>query len=113
MADGALGSHGAWLLEPYSDQPTSRGLNVEPMTSIKETALLAIKENYQLCVHAIGDRANREVLDLYQTMFRSFPSLNAESRIGTTSSLLLNRNPMAWTRPSKFEPCGSVVLTRR
>lgn len=52
MVDGALGSHGAWLLEPYNDLPNSRGLNVESVGSIKETALLAIKHDYQLCVQA-------------------------------------------------------------
>ena len=72
MADGALGSHGAWLLELYRDLPTSTGLSVKPMETIKEIALLAIEHDYQLCAHAIGDRANREVLDLYEMVFRSF-----------------------------------------
>lgn len=74
MVDGALGSHGAWLFEPYDDLPSSTGLVVESLESIKATALLAAKHDYQLCTHAIGDRANREILDLYQTMFRSFPA---------------------------------------
>ena len=73
MADGALGSHGAWLLEPYSDLPQSAGLVVQPIDEIRRTALLALEHNYQLCTHAIGDRANREVLDLYEVMFRSHP----------------------------------------
>ena len=73
MADGALGSHGAWLLEPYRDLPASKGLNVTSLESIKATALLAIKHDYQLCTHAIGDRANREILNLFQLIFRSFP----------------------------------------
>ena len=73
MADGALGSHGAWLLEPYNDLPDSRGLVVTPIESIKETALLAIRHHMQLCVHAIGDRANREVLNLFRLVSRSFP----------------------------------------
>lgn len=73
MVDGALGSHGAWLFEPYADLPPSRGLVVESVDSIRETALLAAKYDFQLCTHAIGDRANREILDLYQAMMRSFP----------------------------------------
>lgn len=73
MVDGALGSHGAWLFAPYDDLPTSTGLVVESLESIKATALLAAKYDYQLCTHAIGDRANREILDLYQSIFRSFP----------------------------------------
>ena len=71
--DGALGSHGAWLLEPYTDLPTSSGLNTRPMSSLVETARLAIQHDFQLCVHAIGDRANREVLDVYEQAFRRNP----------------------------------------
>jgi predicted amidohydrolase YtcJ len=67
--DGALGPHGAWLLSPYEDLSSSIGLNTSTIPSIEETARLAIRENYQLCVHAIGDRANREVLDLYERIF--------------------------------------------
>lgn len=67
--DGALGPHGAWLLSPYEDLSSSVGLNTDSPTSIEETARLAVRERYQLCVHAIGDRANREVLDLYERMW--------------------------------------------
>jgi predicted amidohydrolase YtcJ len=73
MLDGALGSHGAWLFEPYDDLPGSSGLVVESLDSIRATALVAMQEDYQLCTHAIGDRANREILDLYETLFRSHP----------------------------------------
>jgi predicted amidohydrolase YtcJ len=71
--DGALGSHTAWLLKPYSDLPSSSGLNVDPLGSIQSTARLAIQNDFQLCVHAIGDRANREVLDIFETVFRENP----------------------------------------
>jgi predicted amidohydrolase YtcJ len=71
--DGALGAHGAWLLEPYSDLPTSTGLNTTPIEEIKETARLAIENGFQLCTHAIGDRANREILDIYEAAFTSHP----------------------------------------
>jgi len=64
--DGALGAHGAWLLEPYSDLPTSTGLNTVPVATIEAAAQLALEHDYQLCVHAIGDRANRETLDLFE-----------------------------------------------
>ncbi|MBC8113191.1 MAG: amidohydrolase, partial [Candidatus Saccharimonas sp.] len=73
MIDGALGTHGAWLLEPYDDLPTSRGLNVSSLDALKRTAELAIRHDYQLCVHAIGDRANREVLNVMEAAFRSHP----------------------------------------
>jgi hypothetical protein len=64
--DGALGSHGAWLLEPYDDLPSSAGLETTPVEEIERTARVAVEHGFQLNVHAIGDRANREVLDAYQ-----------------------------------------------
>lgn len=71
--DGALGAHGAWLLQPYEDLPLSRGLNTRSIASIEEAASLAIKHDYQFCVHAIGDRANREVLDIFERQFKANP----------------------------------------
>ncbi len=71
--DGALGSRGAWLLAPYTDKPESTGLNVEDPADIRAAAELAIAHDYQLCVHAIGDRANREVLNIYESVFREHP----------------------------------------
>jgi predicted amidohydrolase YtcJ len=68
--DGALGSRGAWLLEPYSDKPGDTGHNTTPVDTIRETAKLALEHNYQLCVHAIGDRANKETLDIFEEAFR-------------------------------------------
>jgi len=73
MVDGALGTHGAWLLEPYDDLPTSRGLNVLPLESLRRTSELAIVHDYQLCVHAIGDLANRETLNQMEAVFRAHP----------------------------------------
>jgi predicted amidohydrolase YtcJ len=71
--DGALGSRGAWLLTPYSDDASTSGLNTEPVADIEETARIAIENGFQLCVHAIGDRANRETLDLFERTFRAHP----------------------------------------
>jgi predicted amidohydrolase YtcJ len=64
MIDGALGTHGAWLLEPYDDLPQSVGHNLATVESLRASADLCVKADWQLCVHAIGDRANREVLDV-------------------------------------------------
>lgn len=64
--DGALGARGAWLLKPYSDLPSSTGLNTASIDSIRGSAELALQYDLQMCVHAIGDRANRETLDLYE-----------------------------------------------
>ena len=72
--DGALGSRGAWLLEPYSDKPDSTGLNTTPVDVIAATAKLALQHDYQLCVHAIGDRANRETLDIFERAFKANPA---------------------------------------
>ncbi|MBS0204142.1 MAG: amidohydrolase [Planctomycetes bacterium] len=73
MIDGALGTHGAWMLEPYDDLPTSRGLNTTSLQQLKQSAELAIRHDYQLCVHAIGDRANREVLTVMEQTFQAHP----------------------------------------
>ena len=71
--DGALGTHGAWLLDPYDDLPSTSGLNTEELESLRVTARLAAEHGFQLCVHAIGDRANREVLDLYEAAYQEYP----------------------------------------
>jgi predicted amidohydrolase YtcJ len=70
VADGALGSRGAWMLEPYSDSPSSVGLPTTPMESIADISRLALETGVQLCVHAIGDRANREVLNVYERAYK-------------------------------------------
>ncbi|MBC6994715.1 amidohydrolase [Neolewinella lacunae] len=62
--DGALGSYGAWLLEPYFDNPGFVGQNTTKVETVDSIAQLAYQHNMQLCVHAIGDRANRETLDV-------------------------------------------------
>jgi predicted amidohydrolase YtcJ len=71
--DGALGPRGAWLLEPYSDQPDTTGHNTTPVETVRQTAKLAMQHGYQLCVHAIGDRANRETLDIFEETFKANP----------------------------------------
>ena len=68
-ADGALGSRSAWMLKPYNDDPTNTGLNVTKMSRIRQIAELGLAHGYQISVHAIGDRANRETLDLFEQLF--------------------------------------------
>jgi predicted amidohydrolase YtcJ len=70
QVDGALGSHGAWLLAPYADLSRSTGLALEQPASLARVAELALRHGYQLATHAIGDRANREVLDVYERAVR-------------------------------------------
>jgi len=73
LADGALGSRGAWLLEPYSDLPDSIGLNIVTPAELRESARLAAEHGLQLCTHAIGDRANRVTLDVYEETISTRP----------------------------------------
>ncbi len=74
MLDGGLGAHGAWLLSPYTDTPDSTGLVLDPPENIERTGRIALRHGFQLNTHAIGDRANREILDVYQRIFDSNPS---------------------------------------
>ncbi len=71
--DGALGPHGAWLLEPYEDLPSSSGLNTAPVPEVEEAARIAAELGLQLAVHAIGDRANQESLNIFQKTFEAYP----------------------------------------
>ncbi len=69
--DGALGSRGAWLLAPYDDDPDTVGLQLSDLDDLRRTAELAREHGYQLATHAIGDRANREVLGIYAEAFEA------------------------------------------
>jgi len=73
VLDGALGTHGGWLLEPYTDLPRSSGLNVVPIEEIEASAKLAIEHDYQLSIQGIGDRAYRELLNIYEKEFARHP----------------------------------------
>ncbi len=64
--DGALGSHGALMLTPYNDMPNYSGLMVTPLKTLEKEMRIAYKNGFQVCTHAIGDRANRLVLNLYE-----------------------------------------------
>lgn len=68
--DGALGSRGAWLLEPYTDRPDFYGMETLSMDTVLATSRAALKSGFQVCSHAIGDRANREILDRYELAFK-------------------------------------------
>jgi hypothetical protein len=76
--DGALGSRGAWMLEPYADLPSTSGLNTDTLDDIRQTAELSIKYDYQVAVHAIGDRGNRETLNIYEDTFKKHPEKNSK-----------------------------------
>ena len=80
QVDGALGAHGAWLLEPYEDLPDTDGLVLETLEDIERTAELAVEHGYQVNTHAIGDRANREILDLYERVWQRMEADGRELR---------------------------------
>jgi predicted amidohydrolase YtcJ len=80
-ADGALGSRGAALLEPYSDDPENVGLITTPYDRVREVAVRALRNRFQLNVHAIGDRANRMVLDAFESALNEVPSADHRFRI--------------------------------
>ena len=78
--DGALGSRGAWLLESYTDRPGHFGHETLPMEFVKETSLNGLRNGFQVCSHAIGDRANQEILDRYEAAFKELPDLKSNHR---------------------------------
>ncbi len=94
-ADGALGSRGAWLLESYSDRKDFFGMATLSMDTVEETSRKALKAGFQVCSHAIGDRANREILDRYEKAFIENPekAKNARFRIEHAQHLHPNDIP--------------------
>jgi predicted amidohydrolase YtcJ len=80
-ADGALGSRGAALLEPYSDDPKNIGLLVSAPAHIQEMATKALKAGFQVNTHAIGDRGNRLVLDAYEAALKAVPTADHRFRV--------------------------------
>jgi predicted amidohydrolase YtcJ len=79
-SDGALGSRGAWLLEPYSDRLETNGMAVISMDTVLKTAHEGLKYGFQVCTHAIGDRANREILNRYESAFMANPEKAKDHR---------------------------------
>lgn len=85
--DGALGSRGAWLLEPYADRPKDdegkpyTGLNLISPERVERLAVRCLKNGWQLCVHAIGTRGNREVLDAFERALKKVPTQDHRFRI--------------------------------
>lgn len=72
--DGALGSYGAWLLASYDDKRDFVGQNTTKVEDVEAIAKLCMDKDLQLCVHAIGDRANQEVLNIMETAFNNNPN---------------------------------------
>ena len=85
--DGALGTHGAWLLDPYADKPETSGLPQTSLENLRETAEIALEHGFQLNTHAIGDRANQVVMDLYQSLLSERPEADLRWRIEHAQTL--------------------------
>ncbi|HTD35593.1 MAG TPA: amidohydrolase, partial [Candidatus Elarobacter sp.] len=80
-ADGALGSRGAALLAPYSDDPSNTGLLRTTQAQVQDLCERALRAGFQVCTHAIGDRGNRVVLDAYEAALRAVPARDHRLRI--------------------------------
>jgi predicted amidohydrolase YtcJ len=80
-ADGALGSRGAALLAPYTDDPGNKGLVVTPPTHLRDVATRALKAGFQVATHAIGDRGNQIALDVYEAALKQVPNKDHRFRI--------------------------------
>ena len=89
-ADGALGSRGAALLEPYSDDPNNRGLLLSSQAHIQDVAARALRAGFQVNTHAIGDRGNRVVLDAYDAALKANPT--ADHRFRVEHAQILNHD---------------------
>jgi predicted amidohydrolase YtcJ len=73
LADGALGSRGAWLKQPYSDKPDSRGLQFHSDAEMLRLADTAAAHGFQVATHAIGDAANAQVIGVYEQLAKKYP----------------------------------------
>src|SRR5688500_19737534 len=80
-SDGALGSRGAAMLEPYSDEPSNRGLLLVEPSFIQNVAQRALTRGFQLNVHAIGDRGNRVTLDAFEAALKAVPRADHRFRV--------------------------------
>lgn len=69
--DGALGSYGAWLLQPYLERPSFSGQNTTPLDELESLANICVQKKLQMAIHAIGDRGNREVLNIYERVLKA------------------------------------------
>jgi hypothetical protein len=93
FADGALGSRGAAMLEPYSDQPGQRGLLFMTDAQMRQKVATALAAGYQVNVHAIGDAANRQVLNAFESAYREVGGRELRNRIEHAQVVALSDIP--------------------
>lgn len=80
-ADGALGSRGAALLDPYTDDPKNSGLLKSTPEHLRDVSIRALQHGFQVATHAIGDRGNRIALDAYEAALEAVPTVDHRFRI--------------------------------
>jgi hypothetical protein len=80
-ADGALGSRGAALLDPYADDPKNSGLLRTTQEHLKDVSIQALRHGFQVATHAIGDRGNRVALDAYEAALKAVPTVDHRFRV--------------------------------
>ncbi len=103
FVDGALGSRGAAMMEPYSDAPEEKGLIVTPEQEVYRLTSLALKSGLQVAVHAIGDQANRVTLDAFRRAITDTPEVSDHRlRVEHAQVVALEDIP-------KFAPLGLVL----
>jgi hypothetical protein len=107
-ADGALGSRGAALLEPYADEPGTSGFMTTPLEEIYAQTLAASRAGFQTCIHAIGDRANRVVLDVFERVQREVPGAR-DLRMRNEHAQILDANDIP--RFAKLNVIASMQAT--
>lgn len=93
--DGALGSRGAWLLEPYTDRPDFAGMATYSMDTVLKVSREGLKAGFQVCAHAIGDRANQEILNRYEQAFTETPGKASDHRFRIEHAQHLHPNDIA------------------
>lgn len=93
--DGALGSRGAWLLEPYTDRPDFSGMATYSMDTVLKISREGLKAGFQICAHAIGDRANQEILNRYEQAINENPDKAKDHRFRIEHAQHLHPNDIA------------------
>lgn len=103
-ADGALGSRGAWLLEPYADRAGHTGLAVLEPAFIESVAKRALEKGYQVCTHAIGDRGCRETLDAYERALGAVTQNTIDHRFRIEHAQILSKEDIPRFRQLRVIP---------
>lgn len=107
VMDGALGSRGAALLEPYSDDPATRGLITTDTAAASEMLRRALRAGVQVEIHAIGDRGNRLSLDIFEAAFNSVPV--AERKIAEPRWRVEHAQIVAPSDLPRFQSLGLIA----